>query len=81
MYIANFLGETETQAQQIFKEVRKMYSLRSSALHGIKTKDNLERAVVESANWLNRIIRRCAELNGLPDADNLVFCANKQVEE
>ena len=77
LYIANFLGETETQLQQIFKQVRKMYSLRSSAVHGNKTKDNLESAVVESANLLNRILRRCAELNKLPDVDNLVFCANK----
>lgn len=73
LYIANFLGESEVQAQQIFKQVRKMYSLRSSAVHGNKTKDNLESAVVESANLLNRILRRCAELNRLPDVDNLVF--------
>ena len=77
LYIANFLGETETQLQQIFKQERKMYSLRSSAVHGNKTKDNLESAVLESANLLNRILRRCAELNKLPDVDNLVFCANK----
>ena len=73
LYIANFLGENETQAQEIFKQVRKMYSLRSSAVHGNKTKDNIESAVVESANLLNRILRRCAELNKLPDVDNLVF--------
>lgn len=73
LYIANFLGENEVQAQQIFKQVRKMYSLRSSAVHGNKMKDNLENAVVESANLLNRILRRCAELNRLPDVDNLVF--------
>lgn len=73
LYIANFLGENETQAQQIFKQVRKMYSLRSSAVHGNKTKDNLENAVEESANLLNRILRRCVELKRLPDVDNLVF--------
>ena len=73
LYIANFLGENETQAQQIFKQVRKMYSLRSSAVHGNKTKDNLKNAVEESANLLNRILRRCVELNSLPDVDNLVF--------
>ena len=78
LYIANFLGENEAQAQQIFKQVRKMYSSRSSAVHGNKTKDNLESAVEESANLLTRILRRCAELNKLPDVDNLAFRVDKQ---
>lgn len=78
LYIANFLGENEAQAQQIFKQVRKIYSSRSSAVHGNKTKDNLESAVEESANLLTRILRRCAELNKLPDVDNLAFRVDKQ---
>ena len=80
LYIANFLGENEAQAQQIFKQVRKMYSSRSSAVHGNKTKDNLESAVEESANLLTRILRRCAELNKLPDVDNLAFRVDKQTK-
>ena len=55
-----------------------MYSLRSSAVHGNKTKDNLENAVVESASLLNRILRRCAETKSLPDVDNLVFKLDNQ---
>lgn len=80
LYIANFLGENEAQAQQTFKQVRKMYSSRSSAVHGNKTKDNLESAVEESANLLTRILRRCAELNKLPDVDNLAFRVDKQTK-
>ena len=80
LYIANFLGENEAQAQQIFKQVRKIYSSRSSAVHGNKTKDNLESAVEESANLLTRILRRCAELNKLPDVDNLAFRVDKQTK-
>ena len=45
---------------------------------GNKTKDNLESAVEESANLLTRILRRCAELNKLPDVDNLAFRVDKQ---
>ena len=41
-------------------------------------KDNLESAVEESANLLTRILRRCAELNKLPDVDNLAFRVDKQ---
>lgn len=80
LYIANFLGENEAQAQQIFKQVRKMYSSRSAAVHGNKTKDNLESAVEESANLLTRMLRRCAELNKLPDVDNLAFRVDKQTK-
>lgn len=76
LYIANYLGGDEIEAKQIFKQVRKMYSLRSSAVHGNKTKDNLENAVVESADLLNRLLRRCAETKSLPDVDNLVFNLN-----
>lgn len=76
LYIANFLGESEAQAKQIFKQVRKMYSLRSSAVHGNKTNDNLENAVKESADLLNQILRHCAETKKLPSVDDLVFRAN-----
>ena len=76
LYIANFLSDNEAEAKQIFKQVRKMYSLRSSAVHGNKTEDNVESAVVESADLLNRILRRCAETGSLPDVDNLVFNLN-----
>jgi len=55
-----------------------MYSSRSSAVHGNKTKDNLESEVVNSANLLNQILRRCAELNELPDVENLMFRINKK---
>ena len=73
LYISNLLIENKTQAKDLFKQVRKMYSLRSTAVHGNKAKDNLAGAVEESAALLNRILRRCAELNCLPDVDNLVF--------
>lgn len=49
-----------------------------SKMNKHKTKDNLESAVEESANLLTRILRRCAELNKLPDVDNLAFRVDKQ---
>lgn len=78
LYIANFLGKDEAEAKQIFKQVRKMYSLRSSAVHGNKTNASLENAVTESAVLLNRILKRCAETNNLPDVDNLAFNLSTQ---
>ncbi len=53
-----------------------MYSLRSSAVHGNRTNDNLETAVVESAKLLNRILKHCAETKRLPNVDDLVFGAD-----
>ena len=73
LYIANFLSDNKSQAKELFKQVRKMYSLRSTAVHGNKAKDNLAGAVEESASLLNLILKRCAELNCLPDVDNLIF--------
>lgn len=70
--------EARTVNNENTKQVRKIYSSRSSAVHGNKTKDNLESAVEESANLLTRILRRCAELNKLPDVDNLAFRVDKQ---
>lgn len=77
LYIAHFLGENNAQAKLIFNQVRKMYSLRSSAVHGNKTKDNLENAVIESADLLNQILRRCAKTKSLPNVDDLVFSADR----
>lgn len=76
LYIANFLAKSETQAKQLFKQVRKMYSLRSTAVHGNKTKENLEDAVVESADLLHRILKHCAETSSIPNVDDLVFNAD-----
>lgn len=73
LYIANFLGENQDDAKLLFQTVKKMYSLRSSAVHGNKMKDDTASVVIESARLFNRIIRRCAEINSLPKVDNLIF--------
>ena len=74
LFIANFMaGENATEAKGLFVKVRKLYSSRSSAVHGSKIKGDMDELVSESAALLNRIIRRCAELGALPDTKNLVF--------
>ena len=59
------------------KEIREGDEFKA-VLSSHQTKDNLESAVEESANLLTRILRRCAELNKLPDVDNLAFRVDKQ---
>ncbi len=73
LYIANFLTDTTEQAKELFQQVRRLYSARSTAVHGNKIKNNLEDMVQESASLLNRILRCCAERNSLPNMDDLVF--------
>lgn len=74
LYIANFLaGNDVAEAREIFLKTRKLYSSRSGAVHGGKIKGDVDSLVSESAELLNRIIRRCAELGALPNTDDLVF--------
>lgn len=74
LYIANFLaGDDIEKAKELFTQTRKLYSSRSAAVHGGKIKGDIDDLVSQSALLLNRIIRRCAELGGLPNVNDLVF--------
>ena len=74
LYIANFLaGEDAAEAKELFEKTKKLYSSRSAAVHGSKIKGDIDGLVSESAELLNRIIRRCAELGALPNTQELVF--------
>jgi len=74
LYIANYLSGNDTvKARDIFDRTKKLYASRSVAVHGGKIKGNVEELVSESALLLNRIIRRCAETEMLPNTDNLIF--------
>ena len=74
LYIANFLsGEDTVEAKRLFDKTRKLYSSRSTAVHGGKIKGELDDLISESAMLLNRLIRRCAEIGALPDTRKLVF--------
>lgn len=47
--------------------------MRFSAVHGNKIKDNINESVKESAILLNQIIKKCAEIESLPDTENLIL--------
>ena len=73
LYIARFLHPTDAKSRkEKFELVKKLYNLRSSAVHGSKVKDNLAQAVKESAKLLGEIIRRVIEQRELPNEDELV---------
>ncbi|WP_166544928.1 HEPN domain-containing protein [Acutalibacter sp. 1XD8-36] len=74
LYIARFLaGRDDIKANEIFKKVKKLYNMRSSAVHGNKMKEDISSFVDESAALLNQLILRCAEIGELPNTDKLIF--------
>lgn len=74
LYIAHFLaGHNEQEASNLFKKVKKLYNMRSSAVHGNKIKEDISSSVEESAFLLNRLIMKCAEIGSLPDLEKLIF--------
>lgn len=82
LYIANFLaGEDPVKTKELFDQIRKLYSSRSTAVHGGKIKRDINDLVSQSARILNQIIRRCSELGSLPETDNLVFPSSFKVTE
>jgi hypothetical protein len=73
LYIARFLEpDDQVKRSQLFAKVKQLYKQRSKAVHGAKIKGDIQTAVKESSDLLGRLIRRCAELNQLPDTDSLV---------
>ena len=72
LYIARFLApDDQTERSQLFAKVKHLYKQRSKAVHGSKMKGDIDVAVKESSDLLGRLIRRCAELNKLPDTESL----------
>lgn len=78
LYIANFLHpNNRLKAKETFTRVKQLYNSRSASVHGNKMKGDISELVQESAILLSEIIRRCAEMNSLPDIENLVFGSNE----
>lgn len=72
LYISRFLEPAEKlKRKELFNSVKKLYKLRSSAVHGSKIKGNAEAGVKDSAALLNRLIRECIKNGGIPCAEEL----------
>ena len=69
LYIARFLaGRDDIKANEIFKKVKKLYNMRSSAVHGNKMKEDISSFVDDSAALLNQLILSSADIGELPTA-------------
>ncbi len=73
LYIARFLYPDNSDTRKAtFDRVKKLYNLRSLAVHGGKLKGDVESQVLESAKILQNLVVRCIEIGSLPKEDTLV---------
>ncbi len=71
LYIAKYLAPRNRVRQKaIFNNVKKMYSIRSKAVHGGKLKSPND-SVQESIKILHRLVVKSAEMGRLPETDDL----------
>jgi hypothetical protein len=74
LYTAKFLAPTDALMQQkIFSNVKRLYSVRSKAVHGGRLKGDPTGSVFESVDLLRQLIITCIEGNQLPLIDQLVL--------
>lgn len=74
LYIANFLHPNDkNQAYETYEIVKKLYSSRSSAVHGGKIKGDQEILVQNTFDLLHRVVIKCIENNSLPNLNELIF--------
>ncbi len=71
LYITRYLSPRRGLRQQaIFDSTKKLYAIRSKAVHGGKIK-NPHESVKESVKMLRQLVVKCAEQEGLPNTDGL----------
>ena len=71
LYVSRYLSPNRKAVRRkIFEDIKKLYSLRSKAIHGSSIK-KLGDSVSQTALILRRLISKCAEHNELPDISNL----------
>ncbi len=72
LYLARFLApDDQSERSKLFGKVKKLYKQRSAAVHGSDMKGDSQNAVRDSSDLLRRLVRRCAETNGLPVLESL----------
>jgi hypothetical protein len=73
LYCARFLAPSDLdELRAIFAMVKKLYRIRSQAVHGARLGEDINVAVADSSELLRRLIRRCIEVDSLPQTEDLV---------
>lgn len=72
VYIARFLHPNDAnKCQTVFDAIKKLYDIRSAAVHGSKIKGDTSPIIDKSARILCDLLRRCAESSELPNISKL----------
>ena len=73
LYMARFLHpDNEFERKEVYQKVKKLYDVRSKAVHGANLKGDLHVASTDSAKLLNALITKCIEKRSLPLEEDLV---------
>jgi hypothetical protein len=73
LYISLFLHpDNSTERKETFDRIKKLYDLRSAAVHGGKLKDTAVSAVETSAQVLQKLILQCISNGSVPIESDLV---------
>jgi hypothetical protein len=71
LYISRYLSPHRKEGQKkIFDDIKKLYSIRSKAVHGAKIKDPKE-SINKSVNILRKLVVKCADNGKLPEINKL----------
>ncbi len=74
LYAAKFLAPEDVEQQRaIFGDMKRLYGVRSKAVHGGKLKGDPHGSVEESVGLLGRLIRACVEQKKMPVPEQLVL--------
>jgi hypothetical protein len=73
LYVSKFLASNNDDLKNIFADTKKLYSVRSLAVHGSPIKGDLNSSVDKSASLLNALVKKCIEANAMPNTDELIF--------
>ncbi len=72
LYCAKFLSPIdEEKRKNIFSSVKRLYKLRSSAVHGSDLHDGTDSGIVDSAKLSQALIKQCIEINATPKQEEL----------
>ena len=72
LYISKYLSPNRKDSQKkIFSDIKKLYTIRSKAVHGGKLKNSTD-AINSTVTILRKLVMKCAENGKLPETNNLV---------
>jgi hypothetical protein len=70
--ISNFLSSSRNEKKEMFEKIRELYKNRSTAVHGSKLKNDINKIINDSVFFLRELIFKCINDNIIPDKNSVV---------